>query len=573
MVGQPGTKESSPMTDGADILEGALPDAQPSSVMSQRLRGFVTKEGSLAIGMLTLILALNAPFFQLSYYWDSTWIIAATEHILENGFKPLLPPGWDLISHPVLLHEILALAWLVLGRALWVSHLVIVGFAFLTVYYTYRVAQLLYDRRTGIIAALLLTFYPLFRAQSTVVLLDLPTAAFAIMAIYFLLRQKTILYLICASAMVLTKATGVLLVPTVLLYLFVRNYRQRSWQGTLTVLAVHSIPIFVVAGWFWYHGQATGWLTPETMSPTGVLSAYFPPALFSRQGVLYTFLRLAWRYFGKVFLTGVLTLLIVVYSFSVHSFLPLLRRQLSWQAIVGAFRLQPFWQVWGPKEYIILLGLPILLHLAFMSSNLYMHRYLLPEYPLFFILSARAIRGIFKRERLIAAVTIAVLLIFTIGWTRPWFGYSLASPSTLMYVDFVITHQAAAAFVENNYPDKTVLAGWPQYIELSMPIQGYVRRPLKVAAFASPNLSPRVVRARMSALGARYFSEPETLSIDDFDLVYYSDRTFRPDANILLDIVERFQLPLIAEFRKNAEYVAIYGNPRSSIDLPARKEE
>jgi len=555
------------MTNSADALERALPNTQPSSAVSQRLRGLVTKEGSLAIGMLILVLALNVPFLQLPYYWDSLWIIGGAEHILENGFKPLLPAGWDAIGHPVLLHEVLALAWLLLGRALWVSHLAIVGFAFLTVYFTYRIARLLYDRRTGLIAALLLLFYPLFRAQSTVVLLDLPTAAFAMMAVYFLLRRRTLLYLICVSAMVLTKATGVLLVPTVLLYLFVKNYRQRSWRETLAVLAVHSIPIFIVAGWIWYHGQATGWLPfldAETKSPTGVLSAYLPPALFTRQGAIYTFLWQAWRFFGKVFLTGVLTLLIIVYSFSVRPFLPLLRRrQLSWQAVLDAFRTQPIWQVWGPKEQIILLGLPIVLHLAFMSSNFWMYRYLLPEYPLFFILSARAIRGIFKRERLIAAVTIAVLLIFTIGWTQPWFGYSLASPSTLMYVDFVATHQAAAAFIESNYPDKVVLAGWPQYIELSMPVHGYVKRPSKVIAYASPL---RYAKPRMIALGARYFSEPETLTIDDFDLVYYSDRTYMPDADMLLDIVGRFQLPLIAEFRKNAEYVAIYGNPRSTID-------
>ncbi len=559
------------MTDPTDSFGLTLPDMHVLQVVGKWLRAALASEGVLAIGTLTVILALNAPFFQLPYYWDSLWIIAGAEGILENDFKPLLPAAWDMIAHPVLLHEILALTWLVLGQALWVSHLVMVGFAFLTVYFTYCVGRQIYDRRTGVVAASLLLFYPLFRTQSTVVLLDLPTAAFAIMAVYFLLRRRTLLYLIFASAMVLTKATGVLLIPAVLLYLFIGNRQEKPRQDGLADLAVHSIPVLVLVGWFWYHTQETGWWTvPWATGPSKLLSAYLPPLVFSQEGTPYRFVQLSARYFGKVFLTGVLALFIAAYSFSIRPFLPLVRSQLSWQAILGALKEQPVWRVWGPKEQIILLGLPITTYLAFMSSSLAMHRYLLPVYTFFFILAGRAIVGLLKDERRIAGVTIAALLVFTMGWTRPWFGFSLASPSTLMYVDFVRNHEKAASLIESTYPDRIVLAGWPQYIELSMPTLGYVDRPIGVMAYADPEKF--FFTLRMDALGARFFSESETVSIEDFDLVYYSDHTYRPDAKMILDIVERYQLPLIAEFEQNDEYVAIYANPRS-IDLSAGKQE
>jgi len=572
------------MTDNVERLERTLPIAQPAREARQRLRELV-REGAVALGMLLLVLALNAPFFQLPFFWDSSWIAVGTEHILENGFSPILPAGWDF-GHPVLLLELLALAWLVLGRAMWVSHLVIVGFAFLTVYFTFRVGQLLYGRRVGLVAAVLLLFYPMFWAQSTVIYLELPTAVCTIMAVYFLLGRKTFLYVLTASAMVLMKASGALLIPAVWLYLLARDSRRASWRGMLIVLAVHSLPIFVLAGWFWYHRWATGWLAapenlgwliPANYGPNKGPVRYLLSMLFGRGGVLLAFLRLSARYFGSAFLTGILTLFIAVCSFSIRPFLRLDRRRFSWQGIWDAFRAQPFWQVWEQPENLMVLGLPALLYLLLVAvaTDADLHRYLLPVYPLFFVLAARAIEALFPQKHLMAVVTTGVVVIFAVfalGWALPWFGYSrrmgyeLESPATLTYADFVETHQAAAAFLESDYPDKTVLTDWPAYVELSTPVEGYVTRPLKIIAHGrTPGR-----QVRISAMGGRYFLDLKTLTLDDFDLVYYSSLPDYYGRSELLDIVERFQLPLIAEFRKNGEYVAIYANPETIDGSVAR---
>jgi 4-amino-4-deoxy-L-arabinose transferase-like glycosyltransferase len=515
---------------------------------------------------LMLVLAMNLPYIHVPMYWDGLWITGAAQRLLENGLRPQIIQAWDVEAHPILLPEIVGLGWFVFGRALWVPHLIIACFAYLTVYSTYRVGELLYGRRVGIIAALLLVCYPLFRAQSTVLVLDLPAAALAITAIGFLIQRKTLPYLLSAAAMVLMKETAVLLIGTVLIYVIIRD-RRMPWPALCATLIIHALPTLALASWLAYHVAMTGRLTESPLEPGALLAAYLPPALFRSDGAAAQFARLAWEYLAKHFLIGILTLLIFAYSFALQPWLALTRRR-SWLAAARAWRAQPFWWVWGPAENVALLALPMLVHLAFMASNYGLHRYLLPEYPLFFIMAARALEGIFQRRARIAAATTAILAIFVIGWSQPWFGYSLSSPSNLGYLDLVETHQAAAAFIERSYPNATVLTGWPQYNELGLPAAGYVTRPLKVLAYAEK--PPHA--GRIADLGGRSFSDPLAIDLDDFDLLYYSEHIYDavPSSKILPDIIARYNLPLIAEFRKNNERVAIYGNPKRLVQAQGR---
>jgi hypothetical protein len=306
----------------------------------------------------------------------------------------------------------------------------------------------------------------------------------------------------------------------------------------------------------------TGWLSnAENLGLLAQLDASSHPEglvpavtslLFSRKGVVATFAGLLWEFFGQTFLLGLLSLLIIAYM------------GWSWRgsrsgraAQVVAPALPRARAGWGSSEQVVLLALPILLHLALMSVTISLHRYLLPEYTLFFILAAAAITGLFARVWVVAGVTMAVAAIFAVGWVQPWFGSSLADPSTLGYVDFVTTHQAAAAYIERHYPEKRVLAGWPQYIELAMPIQGYVHQPIEILAPAHHPYH----EARITALGGRAFTDPTALRAADFDLVYYAERGFQPDAEMLREVIQRFHLVKIAEFRQPGEYVALYAQP------------
>jgi 4-amino-4-deoxy-L-arabinose transferase-like glycosyltransferase len=423
-----------------------------------------------------------------------------------------------------------------------VAHVVLAVFAFLTVYFTYRIGALLDGPATGLIASVLLLTYPLFRAQSTVVALDLPTAAFAMMALDGLLRRRTPTYLVCSSAMLLTKETSLLFVPAALLYVLVRD-RRRPASHLAAALALHAAPVVVLAGWFAYHWWATGWLLPaDKLASLGHAWAYAPARIFTHDGAAAVAARLALRYFGTWSLVGVLSLAIVVHAASF------------------GLRGQPVWRAWGPPERLALLGLPIVLQVAALPFWIPMHRYLMPAYPLFFLLAAAALTGTLATRARVGVAAAFMAAVFAAGAASPRDGASLESPSTLGYASFVAVDQMAASFVEEHYPTARVLAAWPQYLELAMPIQGYVSRPLAIVGPAGGSRDTR----RFMVLGGRSVGGVDELADEDFDLVLYSERAHGPDAALLRAVIARSRLPIVAEFRSGPAGATVYGRAARS---------
>ncbi|MDX2182263.1 MAG: hypothetical protein SFV18_21915 [Bryobacteraceae bacterium] len=52
----------------------------------------------------------------------------------------------------------------------------------------------------------------------------------------------------------------------------------------------------------------------------------------------------------------------------------------------------------------------------------------------------------------------------------------------LLYRDFVLVHQAAAAYLAQTHPNDPVATTWPATFHLSMPYLGYVPKPIPVVA-------------------------------------------------------------------------------------------
>lgn len=524
----------------------------------------VARDSLVLAGLCFLVLVQNAPFLTLPHYWDSLTFVAQAQYIRTHGFAPDVPVAEDF-GHPPLVQELVALVWSAVGQTPLAAHLTMVAFAAAALCFTFRLGARLFDRETGAVAALLLAFYPLFWASGTHVLLDLPAAAFGVLALDLLVRGRPVGYVLAASAAVLCKTTAVVLVPPVLLYVALNQGppapggpqaaaagRRSSVRRLVVRLALHALPVAVAAAWLGYHYARTGWLTvpdnsgqldvPAGLSAGQLVLGYLPAALFGPDGVLRTLGWMVWAYFGRTFLVGALTLAV------------------AWYALRGR-RERPF----GPVPNGVLLVGPIVCQLIVMAVTVQLHRYLLLVYPLFFILAARAIWGLVRRPALVAVCVAAALVVFSVGWRWSVFGYELGSPSTAAFADFVATHVEAAAWLERQYPDKVVLAGWPQYVELAMTLQGYVRRPFRIVAYAP--YARHVERIR--GLGGRPFVEVDELTDDDFDLLYYSDRTgFGPELARLEAIVQKYRLPVVAEFRQGRDRTVIYGNPKRGTESP-----
>jgi hypothetical protein len=106
-------------------------------------------------------------------------------------------------------------------------------------------------------------------------------------------------------------------------------------------------------------------------------------------------------------------------------------------------------------------------------------RYLLPMYPLILVICVNTWRRrIPGRWPLIAALS-AVAFLAGI-WINP--PYAFAPEDNLTYRDMVVLHQHAVRYIDQTYPQATVLTAWPATSELNRPELGYTNHPVKTTA-------------------------------------------------------------------------------------------
>jgi hypothetical protein len=106
-------------------------------------------------------------------------------------------------------------------------------------------------------------------------------------------------------------------------------------------------------------------------------------------------------------------------------------------------------------------------------------RYLLPMYPLILLVCVNTWRRrIPKHWLLIAALSAAAFLAGI--WINP--PYAFAPEDNLTYRDFIVLHQHAVRFIDQKYPQASVLTAWPATSELNRPELGYTNHPIKVVA-------------------------------------------------------------------------------------------
>ncbi len=194
----------------------------------------------------------------MPYHWDALGgTVCRAHYIYQHGLNPLSGPFY-YGGHPPLFYEILAITWSLLGYSIWITHLIAIIFSFIGIYFTYLLGRELKDRKTGIVAALLLFLSPLYFAQSGILNLDLPLTVFVVMTIYFVLKENTKGYLISGICLVMTKEPGLLLILSILIYTLFRNWRKPKTVA-LKRLLIYSIPLIFFLCWLVYHKWKMGW--------------------------------------------------------------------------------------------------------------------------------------------------------------------------------------------------------------------------------------------------------------------------------------------------------------------------
>jgi len=407
----------------------------------------------IGLGLLLLVVGAKAPTLPTLYHWDEMGAyVHPARYLMNHSLWEVLPKRENagaFFGHPPLLYVTVALAYRVLGESPVVSHSVILVFAFLGVYYTYRLGRYLAGDGAGILAAIFLFTTPLYFAQAGLVMGEMSITALGVMAVYYAVRGRYLAYALCGTLAVLFKETALAIVAGAGLYVLLA---QRHERGLARRVIACALPALVLAGFFLWQRLATGkWVCNSYFVDNPLFRPSAGAVLEQAVWVMsWTFLR---QY-------RVVLVFLIVLDFAVRG-RGAWRREYIAFALIVAFFVVAFWFLYFGQRYI------------------------LPCLPYLCVGAAAALAGLVHQRAARAATGALAAALFVVAWYGHDTGYG-AADYDLQYLDVVAIHRQACAYVEEHYPEARVAARWPLQAHLGDLYQGYVRRPVRTVRFDEP---------------------------------------------------------------------------------------
>ncbi len=158
-------------------------------------KGFVRR--NIALISFIFLFILIKIFFLLEFhefFWDESVYIGIGKYIFSLGHIGI----WESIRPP-LLPLLLGAIWKSGLDVSTASEILIILFSCGVLFMTYLIAAEIFDRKVGFISAFLIAFTPIFFKFSSLVMTGIPSAFFALLAVYLYIRGRS-LFLVGLSA-------------------------------------------------------------------------------------------------------------------------------------------------------------------------------------------------------------------------------------------------------------------------------------------------------------------------------------------------------------------------------------
>lgn len=399
----------------------------------------------------------------LPYFWDEAgfYVPVANDFFVRGS---LIPESVPTNAHPPLLTMYVSAWWRVLGPKVETSRVGMLAISAIGLWAVFRLGRRLRCGKTGILVVLCTATYPCYFAQSSMVLADLPAAAFSWLGLSYYLENRRVAGL-WFSVAVLWKETAIL-VPLTLLAVDLLFLLFEGGPSALEPLAPGpsvrkhwfwtGVPTALLIAWYTYH-----WSETDIVFGNTEFIRYNVTANLDLSRFLLALAIRCWQAFGHL---GML-----VFSLGFAGSLLWSLRNKGRQAL------------WRPALFRF--GALVCSHLLVMSllGGALLSRYLLPVIPLIMLGGFLIV----TRRGLLAVATLGLFFVNL----RAELPYHYAIEENLVYRDFVLAHRGAARFLEREFPDATIATAWPATFELTMPVLGYVTRPLAVLPVERPEVA------------------------------------------------------------------------------------
>jgi len=255
--------------------------------------------------------------YQLPLFYDNILFSSKIpDHFYQNGFLSFpLPTNIDTGYGP-LWSWYIALGWKILGKSLWVNHLLCLPLLITTAWFYLKVASYFLSNDNLWIATVLLLLEPTYLAQSTMASIDALVVMGFMGGLYSIIYNKKWLLVLLSILLAMTSVRGVVLVFVLFVNQLVFQYYQHQKIHTKLILP-YLIPASFFIIWILIHYKQTGYLLVREDSPwaTHHQLAGFKQMLNNLKYIVWMLLD-----FGRLFLHLPLFLLVIFIIWKRKSF-------------------------------------------------------------------------------------------------------------------------------------------------------------------------------------------------------------------------------------------------------------
>lgn len=452
----------------------------------------------LTVGACLLVFCLvKLRDLSLPYFWDEVGVYArAALYLHDHGLGLLprdLPPELSR-GHPLLLAFAVAAAFRAFGATPLVGHAVMLAIATALLLSTYRIARCAWGHGAGLLAMILLMVQPLFLAQSTLVLPEVPLALACLWALHALVQRKALAAGLWATLAFFVKETALVLNVVFIVFLVVvaavdgrRRKDRGGWASSLRLLGPVLLANALCAAFFLVQKSENGWyFFPEHL---GYVDFHWTAlARGLRNG-----LRVVLIEQGRWVLSGVVMCWATV----------CLRRWAGGRTGQG-------------RALVLALCVFGMAVLIFSAGNVFMKRYLLCVLPPVAMVAGRSLAWLGQRRRQVGLAAAGVACVACLSQAK---SSQFNCENDLGFREAVRIQQQATAYVaEHVGTEHAILANFPTYAGLEDPRYGYARR-----RFARPMCQYR----------------------SDAEYIFASEifQRFEPPAGVQTTLVKRFASP------------------------------
>jgi 4-amino-4-deoxy-L-arabinose transferase-like glycosyltransferase len=211
------------------------------------------------------------PMMQLPAYWDEAFPYSyAVRHMYDRG-PTLIPteegmPEFLFTGHPPLFYFLEAVWMRIFGDGVFMQRTLPVLLSLGSIVLLFNVGRRHFSLHVGLIAAILFATRTVFLAQASRVLPETMVLFFMLVALEFWLSRRFWLFLLPATAMLLTKEPALTFFPLLCLWGLLREWKDglsirsaKWWRVQIRSAVFTCLPVAIAATFFFLQYYHKGW--------------------------------------------------------------------------------------------------------------------------------------------------------------------------------------------------------------------------------------------------------------------------------------------------------------------------